>query len=409
MALLDPEILIDDYTESDAKSIQALELACSQALASDFPFKYVKFARLYHHPYHSRVQMFPKSFTYVARLKGTKQVIGLVSGAVKQAYYDTEIVNVGYIFDLRVHDTYLRRGVGLTLVKKTEKRLVDMGAKLLYGILFAANVKAEMMFEGNLGYKIATKKTIHIESIDGKEKAGEFDLEDVDREEAAKSMAKAFTDRDLMLRDVGELLGREEYLGTVCVKDKEGNKAEVSLWDATVHTSRAITEIYYPADLIVTSSFYVPFFLCTVSVFLFGFLTSLYVYDLIPANVLRLLFGSIVLLIAVFAAEFLLVFIKYWRVCVKQPKGERKLLLFGHHFVGNPDIKEVLYEDLLLGVKARYKGRADAVSWFVDNSDPDAMLFNSSVHQLVYVQKKVGALMWNAWTRSLFSDPRELV
>lgn len=402
-----PGFTLHDYNEErDAAAIQRLELDCAQSLASDFPFYIVKYARLYLSPYHHRVHMFPTSFTLVAKVDDNK-VIGLVSGAIKKVYYDNKPIIAGYIFDLRVHDGHRRQRVGLALAQEMEKRLIAKGAALLYAVVYAGNRAAESLFRGDLGYKIATRKAIHIEEVSSKSESEP--LTSVSPEEAEAHLTAAYGDKDCTPVSFHDLFTSPEYLGTYCARDEAGNRAEASLWHTTRHTAKAVVEVLYPVDYLQKSHFYSLFLVTAIVGVVLGVLLTLVVYDWIGPQILKLLWGSFMLLVGLLIVEFLWVFLKHWRLASTHPKGEQKISLFGLHYTGAPEAKEARYDALIGGLKRVCGQSADMVCWTVDSSDPDRHCFASEMHEILYLQKKLQAEYWNSWTRSLFSDPRDLV
>lgn len=404
-ASLDGFSLHNYSAEKDAAAIQRLELDCAQSLASDFPFYIIKYARLYLSPYHSRVEVFPSSFTIVAKVDD--KVIGLISGALKAVYYDNKPITAGYLFDLRVHDEYRRQGAGLALAQEMEKRLIAKGAALLYAAVYVGNRAAEALFRGDLGYKIATRKAIHIEDLSPKSHTTA--LISVPPQEAESHLSSFYADKDLTPVSFHDLFTSPEYLGTYCVLDEAGNRAEASLWHTTKHTARAVVQAWYPVESLQQSRFYLPFFVISMLSLVLGFWLTLAVYDWIGPQVLKLLWGSIMLLVALLVGEFLWVFLKHWRLAITHPKGEQKISLFGLHYSGTAEAKEAQYDGLIEGLKGVCSSSADMVSWTVDSSDPDRHCFASEMHELLYLHKKPEADYWNAWTRNLFSDPRDLV
>jgi len=401
-----PGFSLHNYNpEKDAAAIQRLELDCAQPLSSDFPFYIIKYARLYLSPYHYRVNLFPSSLTLVAKVDDSK-VIGVVSGAVKAVYYDNRPITAGYIFDLRVHDEYRRKGVGLALAQEMEKRLLAKGAALLYAAVYVGNRPAEALFRGELGYKIATRKAIHIEDASSKPSKA---LISVPPQEAETHLSSFYADKDLTPVSFHDLFTSPEYLGTYCVLDAAGNRAEASLWHTTKHTARAVVQAWYPVEYLQRSRFYMVFLVLSLLSLIVGVWGALAVYDWIGPQILKLLWGAVMLLVGLLLGEFLWVFLKHWRLAVTHPKGEQKISLFGLHYTGTAESKEAQYDDLIEGLKGVCSSSADMVSWTVDSSDPDRHCFASEIHELLYLHKKPDTDYWNAWTRNLFTDPRDLV
>lgn len=399
---------LSDYSESDSASIQQMELTCAQPLSSDFPFHIVKYARIYQSPYHFRPQMYSDHLTILAKWSDSGKVVGVISGAVKTAYYDNAPVRTGYVFDLRVHDEYKRQGVGTALVKAMEKRLAVKGAELIYAVIYVKNKPAEMMFRGDLGYKIATRKTVHVEETVAKNKSP-MPLIQVDRKEAEAHLLGFYKDKDLSLVSYSELFASPEYLGTYCVQDEAGNKAEASLWHTTRHTSRSVVQVLYPVSTLQNSQYFLPFMILSLLGLGLGVMMTLGVYQWIGPQVLKLLWGAAMLLVGLLVGEFWWVFVKNWRLAISHPNGEQKISLFGLHYTGLPESKESLYDSLISGLLIVCHPSSDLLTWTVDSSDPDRHCFSSDMHELLYLHKKPQADYWNAWTRNLFYDPRDLV
>ena len=88
----------------------------------------------------------PVAVSFLA--KENNEIVGFIIGLV----YENADKRIGRIFTIDVAPAHRRKGVGIRLLKRTEKEFVDLGVKVCYLEVRADNVAAKQLYK-KVGYK----------------------------------------------------------------------------------------------------------------------------------------------------------------------------------------------------------------------------------------------------------------
>lgn len=133
------------YKSTDDTQLKNLDQLCPQGSGISVYHRCTRFA--------AHAEMFQNHFTMVAEYDG--EAIGVASGALKKAWFGEEKLEIGYLFDLRVHPNMRKRGIADRLIRTVEDVLESKGAKLLYAIIMQTNAPALNLLD-KLGYETFT-------------------------------------------------------------------------------------------------------------------------------------------------------------------------------------------------------------------------------------------------------------
>lgn len=139
------EVRLRFYRSTDDKQLRNLDQLCPQGSGISVYHRCARFA--------AHAEMFQDHFTMVAECDG--EVTGVTSGAIKKAWFGKEKLDIGYLFDLRVHPSMRNRGIADRLIRTVEDVLESKGAKLLYAIVMQTNAPALNLLK-KLGYETST-------------------------------------------------------------------------------------------------------------------------------------------------------------------------------------------------------------------------------------------------------------
>jgi Acetyltransferase (GNAT) family len=160
-------------------------------------------------------------------------------------------VKVAYLFDLRVHEAYQRRGIGSRLSKIAEELVKSVGATLMYLTVNGDNQKARALYH-KLGYETASRRrpgVALLRAVPTADPALPFEqVHDVQR--ARQLIADAFDLVDNTPLDLDAILASPSYEGTLYARsgsDEEASEAGVSLWNASRCSSIEFQQVILPA------------------------------------------------------------------------------------------------------------------------------------------------------------------
>mmetsp|Transcript_12379 Transcript_12379/g.37473 ORF Transcript_12379/g.37473 Transcript_12379/m.37473 type:complete len:430 (-) Transcript_12379:54-1343(-) len=182
-------------------------------------------------------------------------VCGVISTGVKDVWLHGEVVRVAYLFDLRVHEAYQRRGIGARLSKIAEELVVSAGATLMYLTVNGNNEKAKALYR-KLGYEIASVRrpgVALLHPVPSTDPLVPFELIE-DRERARALIASAFDRVDNTPLDLEPILSSPSYEGTLYTRLQDPNtgvisEAGLSLWNASRGSSLEFERVILPASL----------------------------------------------------------------------------------------------------------------------------------------------------------------
>lgn len=95
------------------------------------------------HDFFLRPRLYDKWAVYAAEKGG--EVVGSISVCVKRVFYGKTLVDMGYIFDLRVHPDYRRTGLATSLTREAGDYLLREGAQYVYVYILGSNLAARAM------------------------------------------------------------------------------------------------------------------------------------------------------------------------------------------------------------------------------------------------------------------------
>lgn len=86
-------------------------------------------------------------------------VCGCVCIGIKGVWLRGSLRKVGYLFDMRVHEEYQRRKIGMQLYRAAENALIESGAAAVYLSVNSTNKKARAFYDRN-GYAICSQRAL---------------------------------------------------------------------------------------------------------------------------------------------------------------------------------------------------------------------------------------------------------
>jgi GNAT superfamily N-acetyltransferase len=95
------------------------------------------------HDFFLRPRLYDKWAVYAAEEGG--EVVGSISVCLKRVFYGKTQVDIGYIFDLRVHPAYRRAGLATSLTREAGYYLLREGAQYVYVYILSSNLVAKAM------------------------------------------------------------------------------------------------------------------------------------------------------------------------------------------------------------------------------------------------------------------------
>eukprot|EP01012_Entosiphon_sulcatum_P003926 TRINITY_DN11423_c0_g1_i1.p1 TRINITY_DN11423_c0_g1~~TRINITY_DN11423_c0_g1_i1.p1 ORF type:complete len:428 (+),score=55.76 TRINITY_DN11423_c0_g1_i1:27-1310(+) len=204
--------------------------------------------------FHSRSELFPKSFVLVCEGPGS-EICGVVAVGIKKVPVHGRIIEAGYLFDLRVHEAHQRRGIGRALSLACEDRCRQLGAELIYLSVNGDNPRAQQLYK-SLGFTTASTRAPAVSFLLGRTPSARVacKVSPVSKTQALEMTQKYYHMRDLTPADTEKLFDSEFYAGSyvahlaehasdVCESDPW---ALVSLWDANNLTTFSVDRIILP-------------------------------------------------------------------------------------------------------------------------------------------------------------------
>ena len=141
------DIKIIPYTKQDNDAALALEDQCTQGTSLVLKFKRPTF--------HARSEVYDHYKILCAKI-GSK-LIGIIAGAKKTVRLHDEEIQAVYVYDLRVHPQYRKRGIGKRLA---DMLMEDMGYfDCMYTLIAGGNEKALSLATRNFDLKVVAPLT----------------------------------------------------------------------------------------------------------------------------------------------------------------------------------------------------------------------------------------------------------
>lgn len=143
-------IKIVPYAEQDNEAALALEDQCTQGTSLVLKFKRPTF--------HARSEVYDH-YKILCAKTGSK-LIGIIAGAKKTVCLHGEEIQAVYVYDLRVHPQYRKRGIGKRL---TDTLMEEMGRfDCLYTLIAGGNEKALSLATRNFDMKVVAPLTYFV-------------------------------------------------------------------------------------------------------------------------------------------------------------------------------------------------------------------------------------------------------
>jgi len=133
---------IRNYHPDDDSALMALERLCPRGLPEPFVH--------YRRRFIDRAALFSDHQLLVAEEQGA--LIGGIGLGVKRTHIGGEPVSLGYVFDLRTHPNFRRRGIGRALVDAVDDYLFEREIDGVYADVVASNLPSMRLFE-QAGYR----------------------------------------------------------------------------------------------------------------------------------------------------------------------------------------------------------------------------------------------------------------
>lgn len=140
-------INVRHYRDSDDFAARALEAKAAQHRQIPILSKLVKVYPEFTGRYDTKARLYENHIAVVAEDTTNNFICGGCCVGIKRVYYQGEIKKAGYLFDLRVHEDYQRRGVGAMINTAVESACKEAEVDFIYFTVNMSNMKARAFYK----------------------------------------------------------------------------------------------------------------------------------------------------------------------------------------------------------------------------------------------------------------------
>lgn len=252
-SMLSPGLVLRTYLPEDDEQCKALEISASQFQGFGGLVK----AAIHHNgAFDDKPKQFDDHILLCCEDKSNHgHICAVVAVAIKTAWVHGCQQRCGFVFDLRVEETYQRRGIGREITKEAERQAEARGCTYLYLSVNNDNKKARALYT-SAGWTLASRRCLIFRPLLFIPHAPKADAEVVasivrlDPTEALTLLAAHFAKRDLGLSasEFSSLFSSPNMLGTFAASDGRGSRAVLSLWHGSSFNSFSPIRVLLPVS-----------------------------------------------------------------------------------------------------------------------------------------------------------------
>lgn len=398
-------LILKPYNFSLNDAISLLHKECGTLAGPEFPDNHIRISLTFPQGYDKFLRLYDSFRSYLIWDNNLNKPIAIITGVLKFMHLHGKLRKIGIITDLKQLPDYDEFKPAAQLFTKLEQDFKESGVEYVV-IYYTANI-ISILGEAQLSdYDLAATRNIKTFTTDVK--TSSITLEKLSVDQALSITSKHYYALDFLPNDLKAILSSEYYLGTYQVSNANGNMG-ISAWSPTDYCTTTVSEVYWPIrNTEQAYAIFIRILMSYLAALLIFIGISLWIYEAIPEQMLKLCFFVVALYVFVKVSLIVFSILEYLKICYENKT--KKVSLFGFYSTAK-DFDSDLFSDLIRSLQNLMKDSGYSILQLNFDSDHDCVfteiMHNS--HEKSVLHKSLTGLSTYCTVTNSFLDPRDVL